>query len=119
VIRSTRALLHDIDFNIAVVLDITKGRTQNHLENDTALRYVVLHALMIIAGAVRQLPDEALAPHPVIPWKDIIRLGRVIEQEYDRVDPDVIWRMVKVHLPALRPVIKTKIADQDQPALPL
>ena len=71
-IRSTRPRLHDIASNIEVVFDITKGRTRHHLQGDTALRYVILHALMIIAEAVRHLPPETLAPYPGIPWKDIV-----------------------------------------------
>jgi uncharacterized protein with HEPN domain len=119
VIRSKRPRLHDIATNIEVVFDITKGRTCNHLQGDTALRYVVLHALMIIAEAVKNLPAETLARYPHISWKAIVGVGTLIKHEYHRIDPDVIWSVVKVHLPALKPVIKMMLADTDLPGLPL
>ena len=45
--------------------------------------------------------------------------GVVIKHEYHRVDPDVVWSTVKVHLPLLHPVIKKMLAHLDQPGLPL
>jgi uncharacterized protein with HEPN domain len=80
------------------------------------MRYAILHALMIIAEAVRHLPPATLAPYPTIPWKDIVGIGTIIKHEYHRVDPDVIWSTVKVHLPLLRPIIEKVLADADQPA---
>lgn len=118
-IRSARPRLHDIANNIVVIRDATKGRARHHLQDDTVLRYVVLHALMIIAEAVKHLPGESLAPHPAIPWKDIVGIGIIIKHEYHRVDPDVIWNAATVHLPALQPIIKKMLTDLDQPALPL
>jgi uncharacterized protein with HEPN domain len=74
-----------------LVADLIRGRTKNHLQHDTALRYAILHALMIIAEAIRHLPPAILAPYPTIPWKDIVGIGTIIKHEYHRVDPDVIW----------------------------
>jgi uncharacterized protein with HEPN domain len=117
--RSARFHLYDINTNIAVIVDVTKGRTRNHLENDTAFRYVVLHALMIIAEAVRHLPEELLAPHTSIPWKDLVSIGEVITDDYHQVDLDMIWNAANVHVRALRVVIKQMLAEQIQPALAL
>lgn len=117
-IRSTRPRLHDIATNIAIIFDITKDRTRNHLQGDIALRYVVLHGLMLIAEAVRHLPPETLAPYPTIRWKEIVGVGTLIKHEYHRIDPDVVWSIVKVHLPALQPVIKTMLANLETPTLP-
>ncbi len=117
-IRSSLPRLHDIDTNIAVVADIMKGRSRRHLQNDTALLYVVLHALMIIAEAVRHLPEEALAAHPAIPWTEIVSVGDIIQHGYHRLDPDVLWNTVTAHLPALGGAIKTMLAEVDQAALP-
>ena len=118
-IRSARPRLADIDANIGVIIDLAKGRTKNHLLHDIALRYAILHALMIIAEAVRHLPEPMLARHSHIPWKDIIGIGVIIKHEYHRVDPDVVWSAVTDHLPVLRPIIRAMLADVDQSALPL
>lgn len=86
-----------------------RHRTKEHLRHDTALRYAVLHALMIIAEAVRHTPKELMAPHPQIAWRDIVGLGVLIKHEYHKVDTDVIWSTVQDHLPQLRSAVKTML----------
>jgi uncharacterized protein with HEPN domain len=111
VIRSTRPRLYDIDQNIAVVLDIAKRRTHTHFQNDVVLRYTILHAMMIIAEAVKNLPPATTANHPNIPWHKIVGVGVMIKHEYHRIDPEIIWGVVTAHLRPLQEVIKKMLAD--------
>lgn len=48
---------------------------------------------------------ELLANYRGTPWKSIIGLRNIISQEYLSVDPEEIFRIVKIHLPKLLPVI--------------
>ena len=118
-IRSTRPRLYDINQNILVVLDVSKRRTRAHLQNDITLRYTILHALMIIAEAVKRLPDQTKAPYPEIAWSKIIGLGIMIKHEYHRVDSEIVWDGVVDHLKPLHEVVKKLLADLEQPGLPL
>lgn len=118
-IRSTRPRLTDIDTNITLVFAIMQQRTRHDLQTDTALRYAILHALMIIAEAVRHLPKEDLAPHATVPWSDIVGIGVMIKHEYHRVDPDVVWNVITVHLKPLQAIIRAMLTDVVSPGLPL
>jgi len=113
VIRTTLPRLHDIRENVALLRNLTHGRTLNHLRHDHAFRYAVLHALMIIAEAVRHIPEPVRAPFNHIAWKDIIGLGIIIKHEYHRVDTVIIWDTVTQHVPALAPVIDRLIAQEE------
>lgn len=48
---------------------------------------------------------ELLANYRGTPWKSIIGLRNIISHEYLSVDPEEIFRIVKIHLPKLLPVI--------------
>lgn len=114
--RSCRVRLADIDQNIRIVLDLMKRRTKAHLAADVALRYAVQHAVMINTEAVRHLPQDLTSRYPDISWKDIGSAGNVIRHEYFRVDPDVMWSIVSVHLPKLQPVIQKMLQNLKQDA---
>lgn len=48
---------------------------------------------------------ELLANYRGTPWKSIIGLRNIISHEYLSIDPEEIFRIVKIHLPKLLPVI--------------
>lgn len=49
---------------------------------------------------------ELLVNYYGTPWKSIIGLRNIISHEYLSVDPEEIFRIVKIHLPKLLPVIR-------------
>ena len=105
-IRSLRPRLMDIRDNIKIVADLAKGRTQQDLEDDVAFRYAVHHAVLIITEAVRHLPVAVKSKHPTLPWADIESTGNYLRHEYFRIDPDVMWSVIRLHLPQLGQVIQ-------------
>ena len=117
-IRTPLHRLRDIDQNISLILECISHKTLEEFAHNTAQRYAVLHALMIIAEAVRSLPPDLTAGHPSIPWSKIVGIGTKIKHEYHRVDPFVAWTAATVHLLPLRTVILQMIADlaADAPA---
>ncbi len=112
-IRSARPRLHDIDENIAIALDLIRGRTLKHLAGDHAFRYALQYAILIIAEAVHHLPAELKATEPTIPWPNIKSIGDRLRHEYHRVDPDIIWDVATVHLIPLQSAIKRMLTDMD------
>jgi uncharacterized protein with HEPN domain len=65
-----------------------------------------------VSEAVRHIPDAERVKHKDVPWRNIITIGNKLRHEYQRVDPDIIWEIAQVHLPALRPVIEMILNDQ-------
>ncbi|MCB1484694.1 MAG: DUF86 domain-containing protein [Hyphomicrobiaceae bacterium] len=112
-IRSTRPRLHDILENIQIIRTAVHGRTIAHFDHDMALRYTVLHALMIIAEAVRHLPPSLTADHPDVPWKHIVGLGVHVKHEYHRVDTAIVWSAVNRGLDQLEKAAKGIMTHAD------
>ena len=111
-IRSARPRLVDIDENISIIFDRVEGKNFDQFAADLDLRYITLHALMIIAEAVRNLPPDLTAGHPDIAWTKIVGLGTKIKHEYHRVDLFIIWSAITEQLPLLQPIIKKMLQNQ-------
>jgi uncharacterized protein with HEPN domain len=119
VVRTVHARLYDIDQTITKLLDVSKGRTLAHLSNDWAFAQVCNYALQSIGEAINHLPPELLVAHPGPPWRKIIGMSHKLRHEYFRIDADVIWEVLTVHLRPLHATVKKMLADLDQPGLPL
>ncbi|MDE5760169.1 HepT-like ribonuclease domain-containing protein [Bacteroides sp.] len=65
--------------------------------------------LQTIGEAIKNIDNltnhQLLADYDNIPWKSIIGLRNIISHEYLSIDPTEIFRIVKIHLPKLLPVI--------------
>lgn len=69
---------------------------------DTRTQDAVIRNLEVIGQAVRDLgPDPLYAQAPDIPWKQIAGLRNVLAHQYLGVDLDLVWNVVKEHLPRL------------------
>jgi len=78
------------------------------LDNEM-LRDAIERNLEILGEAARRISEECKTKHPHIPWRKIIALRNVLVHEYDDINPEEIWEIITVHLPALLPLLKVLI----------
>jgi uncharacterized protein with HEPN domain len=67
----------------------------------TIMRLAVERQLEILGEAARRVSSQFREAHPEVPWREIVGLRNVISHEYDRVNYDAIYRIVRNSLPAL------------------
>lgn len=79
-------------------------------EADWRRRWLVERGIEIISEASRRLPDALKARHPEIPWRQVADIGNVLRHEYQRVAPDVLWRLVQDDLAPLDRVCRAELA---------
>lgn len=109
-----RARLEHILFHIQGVdytidgVDYDAFTTVYHLER------AVERAVQIISEAVRALPSELKAQHPEIEWAKIAAIGNILRHEYQRVDPETMWRIATEDLPRLKVVVIQMMSDLDR-----
>jgi uncharacterized protein with HEPN domain len=68
-------------------------------------------AILIIAEAVKALPPDMLDRYPGVEWHAIKGMANILRHEYQRVEPQVLWRVVTDSLPRLASVIETMILE--------
>jgi uncharacterized protein with HEPN domain len=102
--------------NIRSVLD---GTSLNGFEGDWQKRWLVERGLEIISEASRHLPETVKAGHPEIPWVKVADIGNVLRHSYDRIAPDILWKLAREDLSTLYDVCRAEhraaLAREQQP----
>ena len=75
------------------------------------VRSAVERQLEVISEASRHVPSEMKARHPDIPWRKLADLGNILRHAYHRVDPLIVWNIVRDDLPSLKRVVHAMIRD--------
>jgi len=68
---------------------------------DENLRLTVERRIEIIGEAARRTSEAFRNSHPEIPWKSMIGQRNVMAHEYDEIDHERVYNLVKQHLPGL------------------
>jgi uncharacterized protein with HEPN domain len=71
-----------------------------------------VRGLEIVSEASRHLDAELKARHPEIPWPKVAGIGNVLRHDYERIAPDVIWRLAQTDLPVLEKVCRMELAAE-------
>jgi uncharacterized protein with HEPN domain len=64
-------------------------------------RLAVERQLEILGEACRRVSVQFREAHPALPWREMVGLRNVISHEYDKVNYDLIYRIVRDRIPAL------------------
>jgi uncharacterized protein with HEPN domain len=117
--KSPQLRLFHIRDEIEGVTAALQGVSFEQYSESFMLRRAAERALQIISEAAKTLPPELTARYPQAPWHAIVGIGNVLRHEYQAIDDRRLWNILIVHLPQLRPVILTMIAelerDRDRP----
>jgi uncharacterized protein with HEPN domain len=89
----------------------TAGRTVEQLATDRQCLDAVVWNLTVIGDAVRHVPDSVVALYPNVPWSQMRGIRNRIVHEYDRLDTEIVWSVVRNELPPLVPVLQRIISE--------
>lgn len=93
--------LADIIEAIAHIRSVLDGVSLDVFEGDWQKRWLVERGVEIISEASRYIPDEIKARHPGIPWAKVAGIGNILRHAYDRIAPDILWKLVQDELSPL------------------
>ena len=110
--RDARLLLADIRISCEKVLRFAGDLSQEAFVADERSYDATLRNLEVIGEAVKGLPADLRAAHPEVPWQRIAGLRDILIHVYFGVDEDVVWDIVKNHVPDLLKVVEALLVDQ-------
>lgn len=67
-----------------------------------------------IGEAAGRIPQEIRDVHPEIEWQRIRDARNVIMHEYNDVDGNIVWNIVRMHIPALLPQLRALLEAEDE-----
>jgi uncharacterized protein with HEPN domain len=114
--RSVQLRLIDIIDAIERIFSIIGSLSLDEFERNWEKQWVVERGILIISEASRHLNPSLKMRHPEIPWSKVAGIGSVLRHDYERIAPDIIWKLAKVDLPVLYDVSREELAgDHNDP----
>jgi len=96
----TVRLRHMLD-HAREAVDLADGLERAQLDDDRRLELALTHLVQIIGEAAARVAPEIRARHPDIAWEDIVGTRHRMVHDYENVDLNILWRIVKEELPPL------------------
>jgi uncharacterized protein with HEPN domain len=103
--REPRLSLRDISDAIDMIEEFTRGMDFDAFRSDAKTSAAVERKLLVISEAAVRLGDQAPVVGPDVPWHKIRGTGNWLRHQYERVDPEIVWRTVIEDLPPLKAAV--------------
>lgn len=77
--------------------------------------------IQVIGETIKAIDDKTqknlLKDYPQVPWTKVIGLRNIISHEYANIDYEIIWIVIKKHLPPLKETVEIiiKVLSQQLP----
>jgi len=91
---------------------IMAQKNRKTFADDRFTRLAVERALEVISEASRHIPNEMKKREATIAWQRMADLGNRLRHAYHRIDPGILWDIVKNDLPPLKLFVNRIIRDQ-------
>jgi uncharacterized protein with HEPN domain len=108
--RSLVLRLTDMIEAIERVQSVVGGLSLEEFENSWEHQWLVERGVLIVSEASRHLGAELKTRHPEIPWTKVAGIGSVLRHDYERIAPDVIWKLATIDLPILDAACRDELA---------
>ena len=105
------ACLWDMLESAQSALDMISSLTLEQYSADRRTRRAVEREIEIIGEAARRVSTEFKAAHADIPWQKIIRQRHKLAHDYADIQDEIIWRVLKIHLPELIVALKGLVPE--------
>lgn len=112
--RSLRALLSDVVQSTGDILRVTADADENTYCSDRDLRRLCERNFQIAGEALRDVqrhfPDEL---RYIEDAENVIRFRHVVVHAYADLDPAMVWRIIREHLPRLNAQAESHLKSID------
>jgi uncharacterized protein with HEPN domain len=82
-------------------VEMVKGKTRADLDADRQLNLSLVRLVEVIGEAAARIPDDFRARYPQVPWRLIIGMRHRMIHDYDVIDFDILWVVLRQDLPPL------------------
>lgn len=109
--RDYRLFIEDILHAIDTIDDFVKDMDFDKFMVDYKTESAVVWQIHVIGEATKNIPKPFLERYNKVPWKYMARMRDKIAHFYFGVDYDIVWKVIKERLPAIKPDIE-KILEE-------
>ncbi|MBU1985116.1 DUF86 domain-containing protein [bacterium] len=95
------------------VIELTEGMTGNDFQQDFRTELAITRLFEIIGEAARLVSEDLKRDHPEIPWGRMAGLRHRLIHEYDKVDYDLVWKIIQRDVPELIRLIEPLVPPEE------
>ncbi len=106
-----KASLLDIVNAAKRVLKFAEGLDRSALATNEEKQSAILYQVIVIGEATKRLSSEFRTQHPEIPWKDIAGMRDILAHQYDRLNINTLWDVIKTDIPELLLLLEPLLPD--------
>jgi uncharacterized protein with HEPN domain len=104
--RNLSLYLTDILTSISKIQRYTAGLSYEDLIQNELTLDAVIHNLLIIGEAAKQIPDELRSKYSQIQWRAIAGMRDLIAHAYFSINPRIVWNVIQQDLQPLKNCIE-------------
>lgn len=104
--RSIELYLNDILTAISRIEEYVESADENILVDDKLRLDGILFNLTTVGEAVKNIPEDIRSQIPEANWREAIRFRDRVVHHYFSIDPNIVWEIVSIDLPKLRPHVE-------------
>jgi uncharacterized protein with HEPN domain len=113
--RTFRDYVEDILTSFEETEEFTQGLDFDAFAKDRRTVNAVVRSLEVMGEAAKRIPVEIRKEYPEIPWKRMTGMRDKLIHEYSGVDVEIVWGVVKMELPPLKPFFDQMLQDLEKP----
>ena len=103
---------------VKAIQEYTEGKTIGDFQENSMLRDAVERRFEILGEALVRLRQfDAATAERIEHQERIVGFRNLLVHEYDRIEPDQVWRTIQKDLPSLKVLLKSLLAETDDPRL--
>ena len=82
-------------------VEMVRGKTRADLDANRQLNLALVRLVEVIGEAAARIPDDFRARYPQVPWRQIVGMRHRMIHDYDVIDFDILWAVLRQDLPPL------------------
>jgi uncharacterized protein with HEPN domain len=97
--RTNRMYFEDIVLSIEKIEEYVSGMSYDDFLDDSKTVDAVIRNFEVIGEAAKNISQDIKDLHPDFPWLEMYLMRNKISHEYFGIDHEIIWDVIKNHLP--------------------
>ncbi|MEC4803164.1 MAG: DUF86 domain-containing protein [Jaaginema sp. PMC 1079.18] len=111
--RNLNLYLADILNSIAKIQKYVTDLTYRDFCADDKTLDAVIHNLLIIGEATKQIPDSLRSKYSQIEWQKIAGIRDIIAHTYFYINPKIVWNIITTQLVPLQTTVQLILNNED------
>lgn len=113
--KDVLAYYEDILVEIAHIGEFTAGiLTEEEFSKSLQTVYACARSIEIIGEAAKNVPEDAKAKNPQVPWKQMVGMRDKIIHDYGNMKVAILWKTLKEDIPKIKPIFEKLMEEKDE-----